>query len=60
MRYCFERGVVILSGGAIKNVIQLLQQLVITGEQFREAASVLRVAGASDVARRCMREGCHV
>jgi len=52
--------VVILSGGAIKNVIQLLQQLVITGEQFREAASVLRVAGASDVARRCMREGCHV
>ena len=44
VRYCYERGVMILSAGTYGNVIRLLMPLVITDEQFEEALTVLQDA----------------
>jgi len=41
VRYCYERGVMVLSAGNLGNIIRLLMPLVITDEQFDEALGVL-------------------
>jgi 4-aminobutyrate aminotransferase/(S)-3-amino-2-methylpropionate transaminase len=41
VRYCYERGVLILSAGTYGNVIRLLMPLVITDQQFEEALEIL-------------------
>ena len=47
VRYCYERGILILSAGTFGNVIRLLMPTVITDEQFGEAISVLHDAMVS-------------
>jgi 4-aminobutyrate aminotransferase/(S)-3-amino-2-methylpropionate transaminase len=44
VKYCYERGVLILSAGTYGNVIRLLMPLVISDEQFAEALEVLEAA----------------
>lgn len=44
IRYCYERGVLILSAGRYGNIVRLLMPLVITDEQYEEALSVLEGA----------------
>jgi 4-aminobutyrate aminotransferase/(S)-3-amino-2-methylpropionate transaminase len=44
VRYCYERGVLILSAGTYGNIIRILMPLVITDEQFLEALTVLEAA----------------
>jgi 4-aminobutyrate aminotransferase/(S)-3-amino-2-methylpropionate transaminase len=41
VRYCYERGVLIISAGTYGNVIRLLMPLVIMDQQFEEALGVL-------------------
>jgi 4-aminobutyrate aminotransferase/(S)-3-amino-2-methylpropionate transaminase len=47
VRYCYERGVLVISAGTYGNVIRLLMPLVITDDQFQEALAVLQEAIAS-------------
>jgi 4-aminobutyrate aminotransferase/(S)-3-amino-2-methylpropionate transaminase len=47
IRYCYERGVLVISAGTYGNVIRLLMPLVITDDQFQEALAVLEEAIAS-------------
>ena len=47
IRYCWHRGVIVLSAGTRGNVIRLLLPLVITDEQLDEGFSVLETALAS-------------
>jgi len=47
VRYCYERGVLVISAGTYGNVIRLLMPLVITEDQFQEALAVLQEAIAS-------------
>jgi 4-aminobutyrate aminotransferase / (S)-3-amino-2-methylpropionate transaminase / 5-aminovalerate transaminase len=44
IRYCYEKGVLILSAGRYGNIIRLLMPLVITDNQFEEALCVLEDA----------------
>jgi 4-aminobutyrate aminotransferase/(S)-3-amino-2-methylpropionate transaminase len=50
VRYCYERGVIIISAGTYGNVIRLLMPLVISTEQLDEALGVLQdaIAHASE------------
>jgi 4-aminobutyrate aminotransferase/(S)-3-amino-2-methylpropionate transaminase len=48
VRYCYQRGVLIISAGTYGNVIRLLMPLVITDQQFEEALAVLH-DGISEV-----------
>ncbi len=51
VRYCYERGVLVISAGTYGNVIRLLMPLVITDDQFQEALAVLQEAIASVFSR---------
>ena len=44
LRYCYERGLIVLPAGSYSNVVRLLAPLVITDEQFDEALQVLEMA----------------
>jgi 4-aminobutyrate aminotransferase / (S)-3-amino-2-methylpropionate transaminase / 5-aminovalerate transaminase len=44
IRYCYERGLIVLSAGTYGNVIRLLVPLVISDEQFDEGLGVLESA----------------
>ncbi|PYV43929.1 MAG: 4-aminobutyrate--2-oxoglutarate transaminase [Acidobacteria bacterium] len=44
VRYCYERGLIVLPAGSYSNVVRLLAPLVITDEQFDEALQVLETA----------------
>jgi len=44
LRYCYERGLIVLPAGSYNNVVRLLAPLVITDEQFDEALQVLEMA----------------
>lgn len=48
VKYCYERGVVIMTAGTYGNCVRLLMPLVITDEQLAEAFAVLE-AGLSRV-----------
>jgi 4-aminobutyrate aminotransferase/(S)-3-amino-2-methylpropionate transaminase len=48
LRYCYERGVIVISAGTLGNVIRMLMPLVITDSQFDEALAILH-NGIADV-----------
>lgn len=48
LRYCHERGVIVISAGTFGNVIRMLMPLVITDAQFDEALAILH-DGIADV-----------
>jgi 4-aminobutyrate aminotransferase / (S)-3-amino-2-methylpropionate transaminase / 5-aminovalerate transaminase len=50
-RYCYERGVILVTAGTYSNVIRILMPLVITDEQMNEAL---------DVIERALAEACQV
>src|SRR5271169_4829233 len=41
LRYCYERGLILISAGTYGNVVRLLVPLVVTDEQFEEGLNVL-------------------
>jgi 4-aminobutyrate aminotransferase/(S)-3-amino-2-methylpropionate transaminase len=47
VRYCYERGVILISAGTYGNVIRLLMPLVISDQQFEEALAILHDGIAS-------------
>jgi 4-aminobutyrate aminotransferase/(S)-3-amino-2-methylpropionate transaminase len=44
VKYCYERGLILLSAGTFGNVVRLLVPLVITDAQFDEGLSVMEAA----------------
>jgi 4-aminobutyrate aminotransferase/(S)-3-amino-2-methylpropionate transaminase len=57
VRYCLERGLILISAGSYSNVIRLLVPLVITDDQFDEGLDVLESAMESVMTRSREREG---
>jgi 4-aminobutyrate aminotransferase / (S)-3-amino-2-methylpropionate transaminase / 5-aminovalerate transaminase len=57
VRYCLERGLILISAGSYSNVIRLLVPLVITDEQFEEGLNVFESAMEAVVTRSREREG---
>jgi len=47
IRYCYERGLILLSAGSYGNVLRLLVPLVITEQQFDEGLAIMEAALAS-------------
>ena len=47
IRYCYERGLLLLSAGSYGNVLRVLVPLVITDQQFDEGLAIMESAFAS-------------
>lgn len=44
IRYCYQRGLILLSAGTYGNVVRVLVPLVVTDEQFEEGLEILETA----------------
>jgi 4-aminobutyrate aminotransferase/(S)-3-amino-2-methylpropionate transaminase len=47
IRYCYERGLLLLSAGSYGNVLRVLVPLVVTDQQFDEGLAIMEAAFAS-------------